>query len=145
MNLPTDSELVKHGTAIAFNGRAALITGKSGSGKSGLALQLIAMGADLISDDKTIIWNENGEVMADAPESIKGRIEAREVGILNMPAAGPATLKLIVDLDREETDRMPPVREIKLLGRQIPCVMKSALPHFPSCILLYLKHEQQVN
>lgn len=145
MNSPVYTELVKHGTAIAFKGRAALITGKSGSGKSGLALQLIAMGADLIADDRTVLWNENGEVMADSPESIKGRIEARGVGILDMPAAGPARVKLIVDLDREETDRMPPARKIELLGRQIPYIMKSPLPHFPSCILLCLKNERQVS
>ena len=43
-------ELV-HATAIALNGRGILLAGKSGSGKSDLAIRLIDRGAKLVCDD----------------------------------------------------------------------------------------------
>ena len=44
-----------HATTVALAGQGVLILGPSGSGKSGLALQLMAMGAELVADDRTIV------------------------------------------------------------------------------------------
>jgi len=132
-------ETVLHASCVAVEGRAALIRGASGSGKSGLALQLMAHGAALVADDRTRLWREGGKVMACAPATIRGRIEAREMGILRAPATGPAAVALIIDMDRAETERLPPRRETQLLGLTLPLVRKSGLPHFPAAILTYLK------
>jgi len=41
-----------HASCVAVDGKGLLITGASGSGKSALALQLMAFGAHLIADDR---------------------------------------------------------------------------------------------
>ena len=129
-----------HATTVAIDGRAVLIRGASGSGKSGLALRLIALGAGLVADDRTCLWVEGGRIMADAPAPIRGRIEARGVGLLYCPATGPSPLALIVDLDRAEPDRLPPERHEDVMGVSLPVIGKSDHAHFPEAIALYLRY-----
>jgi hypothetical protein len=51
-----------HGTAVEIDGRAVLICGASGLGKSTLGAGMIALGAKLISDDLSVLTlSENGE------------------------------------------------------------------------------------
>ena len=53
---PAESgDLTVHGTTVARAGRAVLILGASGTGKSALALQMIALGARLVADDLSLI------------------------------------------------------------------------------------------
>jgi len=104
---PPDGGLIVHASCVVANGRAALIRGQSGSGKSALALRLLALGAGLVADDRTHLRHERGMVLAEAPAAIRGLIEARGVGILNAPAAGAAPLALVVDMDRHETEHLP--------------------------------------
>ncbi len=133
-----------HATTIAVDDRAVLIRGASGSGKSGLALQLMAYGADLVADDRTHVWVQDGHVMADVPQTISGQIEARGVGVLETPPTGPRQVKLVVDLDLTETERLPPIRETHLLEVALPVIGKTGVAHFPAAILLYLKHGRLV-
>lgn len=130
-----------HASCVAVGSRAVLIRGASGRGKSGLALQLMAMGASLVSDDRTRLWRAGDSLMADAPDTIRGRIEARGVGILRVPPCGPVPVVLLVDMDRSATDRLPqPVHE-HLLDMALPRLENVQHAHFPAAILLYLKHE----
>jgi len=128
-----------HATAVALEGRAVLITGPAGSGKSSLALELMAHGAALIADDGVILGPADDAVIASAPESITGRIEARGIGILAAQAAGPAPVALVVDMGKIETDRLPPWREVRLCGVRLPAVHKCEGPAFAAAILQYLK------
>lgn len=137
---PGPSPATLHATTVCLNGRAVLIRGASGSGKSGLALRLIGLGAGLVADDRTRLWRDADTIMADAPAAIRGRIEARGVGLLKCPAAGPAPLALIVDLDRSETDRLPPARHEDVMGLPLPVIGKSEQTHFPAAIALYLRY-----
>lgn len=127
-----------HASCVAAQGRAALIRGGSGSGKSGLALRLIALGAALVADDRTRLWRAGDEVMADSPETIRGRIEARGVGILAVPAAGAMPVGLVVDMDTAETERLPPMRAAEILGRRLPLVLRGDMAHFPAAVLMHL-------
>lgn len=129
-----------HATTVALNGNAALIRGKSGSGKSGLALNLMAFGAELVADDRTKLWVEGDLLLADTPDAIRGQIEARGIGILNAPYAGATAVALIVDLDRDVTDRLPMLVKEKILGMSVPVIGKVSAPHFNSAILTYLKY-----
>ncbi|RKT32948.1 Hpr(Ser) kinase/phosphatase [Roseovarius halotolerans] len=133
-------ETILHATTVAVAGRAALIRGQAGRGKSGLALQLIALGAELVADDRTRLWRRGEEVLADAPLPIRGRIEARGVGLMTCPASGPTPVRLIVDMDHDEAERLPPMREEALLGVTLPVTRKAPHTHFPAAIMLYLRY-----
>ncbi|MFD1509564.1 HPr kinase/phosphorylase [Lacimonas salitolerans] len=134
-----DAPLLLHASTVAMAGRAVLITGCSGAGKSALALQLLALGAVLVADDITHLWRAGHNLMADAPDTIRGRIEARGVGILNAQPHGPAPVTLCIDLDTPETDRLPPHRQQVLLGHDLPILHNPAMGCLPSAIAQYLK------
>lgn len=127
-----------HASAVAVDGRGVLILGGAGSGKSALALELIARGAALVADDRTHVTRRDGALHGAAPAPIAGLIEARFVGILGPMPARAAQLALAVDLDRTETARLPPARTTTLLGLTLPCLRKAEGGHFPAAILLYL-------
>ncbi len=134
------SEIIVHATCVAHSGRAVLIRGAAGRGKSGLGLHLLALGADLVADDRTRLWRDGAQVLATAPEAIAGQIEARGMGILHLPRVTAQPLALIVDMDNEEAERLPPLRHEVIFGLDIPSVRKSAFPHLAAALLLYLKH-----
>lgn len=123
---------------MAHKGRAVLLLGASGSGKSSLSLQLMALGAELVSDDRVVMSLVDGTLIAQAPAAISGLIEARGVGLLRAHPHGPAPVYLAVDLDREENDRLPQVREFRLLGHAVPLLGRVSYPHFPAAILQML-------
>ncbi|MDQ2092235.1 HPr kinase/phosphorylase [Marimonas arenosa] len=133
------TEEILHASCVAIDGRAVLILGRSGRGKSALALELMALGAALVADDRVELRRVGEAVIASAPEPIAGSIEARFVGILNAEAAGPAPVALVVDLDADETQRLPPQRSKNLLGLALPLLHNSETRHFPAAILQYLK------
>lgn len=128
----------RHGTCVAHGGRGLLILGTSGRGKSGLALQLIAYGAKLVADDQTNLRRDGDRVIASSPAPLKGQIEARGLGILAAPTCDEADITLVADLDREETDRFPPFRQIVILGRSLDLVLQTQNDHFPAALWLYL-------
>lgn len=130
---------ILHATTVAIAGRGVLIIGPSGAGKSSLALQLMALGADLVADDRTQVTRDMDQVIANVPETIAGQIEARGVGILNVDAAGPTALGLVVDLSQTETQRLPLAHTHEVLGVPLPCLHNAVGVHFPSAILLYMK------
>lgn len=132
--------LTLHATSIAVEGRAALIRGPSGSGKSGLALQLIGLGAGLVSDDRTVVWRDGDLLIADAPSSIRNRIEARGVGILNAPAAGPAQVVMVIDMGADPPARLPEAESEDILGLPVARLRKTDAAHFPAAAYLYLRY-----
>ena len=127
-----------HASSVALNGRALLITGASGTGKSALALALMGLGADLVSDDRTILHRDGDALIADAPDTIRGQIEARGVGILHADACGPTRVVLAVDLDRVEDQRLPPLRHSDVMGVAVPLVLGPFAPHLPFALRQYL-------
>lgn len=131
--------VILHASTVAVNGRGVLILGPSGSGKSALALHLMAYGAQLVADDRSEIHLLDGALMATCPASIRGRIEARGVGILAAPTVDRAILYLAVDMAAEESHRLPPRRSVSVLGRALDLVLGSQDHHFPAAIMCYLK------
>ena len=66
-----------HATTIALDGAGLLILGPSGSGKSSLALQLMAAGAVLVADDRTDLCRQGDAIVASCPPALLGRIGGR--------------------------------------------------------------------
>jgi HPr kinase/phosphorylase len=121
-------ELV-HGTCVAFGAHAALLRGRSGSGKSDLALRFLALAPDgdmaprLIADDQVVVEEQGGTLTVSAPDALAGKLEVRGLGIMTLPHAERAKLVLIVDLvARDEVPRMPPepLPRTTLLGVRVP-------------------------
>ncbi|TGD44833.1 adenylyl-sulfate kinase [Pseudotabrizicola sediminis] len=135
--------LILHATTVAFEGRAILLTGASGSGKSSLALQLMAIGATLVADDQTVLTLDGTQIIASCPAPISGLIEARGVGLLNVPHLAQATVALVVDLDHAETDRLPVYQHITIMRQRLSLVLGSKSAHFPSSLKHYLLYGRQ--
>ena len=116
-----------HASTVAIDGRAVLITGPSGSGKSDLALRLIDRGFILVSDDRTIVRRDGDRLLASAPPQIAGKLEIRGIGIIEMEAASDVPIALIVELTGD-IQRLPEdSRERPILGVALPIVTIDAM------------------
>ena len=134
-----DRPFVEHASTVAFGSRAVMIRGASGSGKSALALELMALGCGLVADDQTILIRRGDDLFADCPARIAGLIEARGVGLLTAVPAGPSRVNVCIDLDQIETERLPPHRSVSYLGVALPLFHKVESAYFAAAILQYLK------
>ena len=137
--MPTDNSEILHATAVTVAGRGLLIRGASGSGKSGLALEMMARGATLVADDRVIVSLRDNTLWLAPPAPLTGMIEARGLGLLYADISGPAPLTAVLDLDTLETARLPQRRETMLHGQRIPLLHKTAHPYFPAALVQYLK------
>ncbi|HTC83039.1 MAG TPA: HPr kinase/phosphatase C-terminal domain-containing protein [Rhizomicrobium sp.] len=90
-----------HASCVAIGAHGVLLVGKSGVGKSDLALRLIAEGARLVADDRTILFVAKGALHGRAPESVKGLLEIRGLGIIAIPVRSKVKIALVVRLGRE--------------------------------------------
>jgi len=110
-----------HGTAVGIDGAGVLLRGPSGAGKSDLALRLIDGGAALVADDRVVLARDGDAILAFAPASIAGKLEVRGLGIVKLPAAVSARLRLVVDLVAPDAvERLPKAGETVLLGVALP-------------------------
>lgn len=132
---------VFHATTISIDGKGVLILGPSGSGKSALALQLLALGATLVADDHSRVTCEEGRLIAHAPPRMVGVIEARKVGLIRVPHVASVPLHLAVDMGQEERDRLPYTKSLTILGRALDLLWRVDAPHFPSAIWLLVNGE----
>ena len=111
-----------HASTVAIDGRAVLITGPSGSGKSDLALRLIDRGFILVGDDRTIVRRDGERLVASAPARIAGKLEVRGIGIVEMESVSDVSVALIVEL-ASEIERLPEDnRTSAILGVSLPLV-----------------------
>jgi HPr kinase/phosphorylase len=128
-----------HATAVAVHGSGLLITGPSGSGKSGLALQLIALGADLICDDQVLLKQDSRDITLHPAPNLSGKIEARHFGILTCPTVSQAPLALVLSLADAPEQRLPQPRKIPVGTRKIDFISGKNVPNLASAVLLYLR------
>lgn len=116
-----------HASSVAIGGRAVLITGPSGSGKSDLTLRLIDRGFTLVSDDQTIVRRDGNRLIASAPPTIAGKLEIRGMGIIDMETESDVPIALLVELT-SEIQRLPDEnRERPILGVPLPLVSVDAM------------------
>ncbi|MBV9044777.1 MAG: HPr kinase/phosphatase C-terminal domain-containing protein [Alphaproteobacteria bacterium] len=98
-----------HATCVRIGSAGVLLLGKSGAGKSDLALRLIQRGATLVADDRTMLTVERGALVARPPTTIAGLIEVRGMGIVPVRHAASARVALVIDLSGKP-ERLPEPR-----------------------------------
>jgi serine kinase of HPr protein (carbohydrate metabolism regulator) len=116
-----------HASTVASDGRAVLISGPSGSGKSDLTLRLLDRGFTLVSDDQTIVRRDGDRLIASAPPTIKGKLEIRGIGIVEMATVSDVPIGLYVELTSEIMRLPDDRRERPVLGVNLPLVSVDAL------------------
>jgi len=122
-----------HGTAVVLGRAGLLLRGPSGAGKSDLALRLIDGGARLVADDQVRLERSGNELRMTAPATIAGLIEVRGIGLMHLPRAAEAPLRLVCDLvPREAVERLPENTSCELLDVTVPrvalCAFDSSTP-----------------
>ena len=113
---------VHQATCVAINGRAVLIEGPPGSGKSSLALTLIDRGAVLIGDDGVTLQPRGGRLYASPPPNIAGLLEVRNLGLLEFPTVGDVPVALVVQLDPAAERFIEAAERVELGGVELPMV-----------------------
>lgn len=97
---------ILHGVFMRVHGSGVLLSGASGVGKSELALELLARGHALVADDAVEFRLRHGALIGRAPRLLRGFLEARSLGILNIrrlygarSIAGRCGLDLVLRLE----------------------------------------------
>jgi HPr kinase/phosphorylase len=74
-----------HGVLIDIHGVGTLLTGPSGIGKSECALFLVERGHRLVADDQVVLSRlPPSQLWGTAPELLRGHLELRGIGIVNV-------------------------------------------------------------
>jgi RNase adaptor protein for sRNA GlmZ degradation len=121
----TEPARSQHATAVALAGRAVLLLGPPGAGKSDLALRLIDRGWRLVADDQVVLTARDGRLWASPPPTIAGLIEVRGVGIVAEPPLAAAPVVLAIDLARPPT-RLPDSDTWLFAGIAVPLIALAA-------------------
>ncbi|MCB2049278.1 MAG: HPr kinase/phosphatase C-terminal domain-containing protein [Novosphingobium sp.] len=109
-------------TAVEIAGRAIMIEGEPGNGKSSLALALIDRGATLIGDDGLMLEPRGGRLIASPHPNTRGLIEVRNLGLVEMAVSEGMPVALIVQLDRNAPRFIESAQSIDRLGICVPLV-----------------------
>ncbi len=131
---------ILHSTAIDISGIGAAIIGKSGLGKSSLAIKLINMGATLVSDDQTLFKNVNGDILISKPYSVPCAIEARGIGLIPVPLIETSKLYYFVKLTDRSLDRLPQVQSRVCLGISVRLIHFNPFSGNDAALFLMLRY-----
>lgn len=123
-------------TGVAIGGRAVLIEGAPGTGKSSLALALIDRGAVLIGDDGVALAVANGRLFASPPPATAGLIELRNVGLIELPTASVVPVALLLRLDPTAPRFVEEAEQVERGGIALP-----AIALWPDSPVLHLRAE----
>ena len=132
---------MRHGVLLDIYGLGVLIEGASGIGKSECALDLVARGHRLVSDDVVEVRRVGAErLIGTAPELLREHLEIRGLGIINIrdlfgvsATSATKTIDLSIRLERwdaaSEVDRLGiDAQAIEILDVSVPQVLIPVSP-----------------
>ena len=129
-----------HGVLVDVFGIGILLLGKSGIGKSELALDLVMRGHRLVADDIVELRHATDSIYGSGPDLIKHHMEIRGLGILNIKdlfgiaaVRDDKKVELVVELvewaEDEEYDRLGVEEQsYSILGVNIPMIRLPVRP-----------------
>lgn len=114
---------MKHqATCVAIEGRAILIEGEPGAGKSSLALALIDRGAVLVGDDGVALEQDGARLLASPVAETAGLLEVRGLGLITMPVLAAVPVALVILLDREAPRFIEEAETVTRHGITLPLI-----------------------
>lgn len=123
-----------HATTVQLQGRGVMLMGKSGAGKTELALTLIERArlrseqASLVADDRTLVHVEGDRLVASVPDALAGGVEIRGAGLFTVAYVKQTPLDLVVMLvDRDEAERYPGGEKWRFEMHELPRLLLPAL------------------
>lgn len=118
------SGTVRQATCVVVTGpggpRAVLIEGAPGSGKSSLALALIDRGAQLVGDDGVVLVSAGDHLLARPHPNTRGKLEVRNLGLLDFPVCDEAPVALVLRLDEAAPRFIEAAESIAIAGHDLP-------------------------
>ena len=121
-----------YGVMMNTYGKGVMITGKSGIGKSELALDLINRGHMLVADDRVDVTRVHTSILTQAPKILKRMLEIRGIGIVDVTRIFGANaylnkcqldfvIKLVKYDETMQADRLNPLNDyMNILGLDVP-------------------------
>ena len=140
MKIPFNGSQIMHATCVDINGSGVLIVGCSGSGKSSLAINLLALGSTLVADDQCELVKKNNKIRISKPSSLPNSIEIRGVGLVSVPMVIETSLDWVVNMDEAETERMPNLRFTEIDGYRVPTVFGKDMDELASRIYVLVSN-----
>ncbi len=136
-----------HATALVIGECGILIRGKSGAGKSSLALSMISeaknshLFARLVSDDRVRLFATHSHLIALVHPSIEGLIEVRQIGIINLDYEKSCVVRLVIDLE-DNPPRMIAIEDetVEILGVKLLYLKLKRNELLTNSILVFLKN-----
>ena len=140
MKIPFNGSLIMHASCVDVNGSGVLIVGRSGSGKSSLAINLLALGAKLVADDQCELVRKNNSFRISKPASLPKSIEIRGVGLVSVPMVKETSLDWVVNMDEVEKERMPTPQFTEIGGFRVPTVFGKDMDDLASRIYVLVSN-----
>ena len=140
IKIPANGSLIIHATCVDINGSGVLILGRSGSGKSSLAINLIALGSKLVADDQCKLVKKNNSFRIFKPASLPNSIEVRGIGLVSVPTVVETRLDWVINMDEAETERMPDLRFTEVGGYRVPTVFGKNMEDLASRIYVLVSN-----
>ena len=140
MKISKNNSKILHASSVEIDGKGVVILGKSGSGKSNLAIKLISMGAKLISDDQTYFKLKDNKIIISKPKTTPNFIEARGIGLIKTPMVMSAKLFCFVNITNIELERLPYEEKKYCFGKKIKMVGFNPTYNNESALFLSLRY-----
>ena len=140
MQIPLNDSLIMHATCVDINGHGVFIVGRSGSGKSSLAINMLALGSKLVADDQCELVKKNNRFRVSKPASLPKSIEIRGIGLVSVPTIVETSLDWVVNMDEAETERMPDLRFTEIGGYRVPTVFGKNMDELASRIYVLVSN-----